>query len=142
MGFIFYKKILFQTKHTPDAIQQILSDMIANPRNNAVIEKLLVNDWFVRINFSGNRFQIMIGRNAQWHERSGMHSVLKGKSRKKNNKQESNISMIVRPSDAYVIYLGLMFLFITMFLLYAIANNSTPVIIISSILLFCLISFF
>ena len=136
MRLIYYKKNSFKTKKTPEDILRIFSDIINNPSKNAETEKLLLNDWYVRMNFKDNRFSIAIGRNAPWYEKSGMGSVLKGKIRQKRITETTNISMIIRPSYQYVFSLGLIFFFITVVLFYAILNNVKPLLILSSILLF------
>jgi hypothetical protein len=136
MGLMFYKKITIHTKYTPDDIRRIFSDAINKPRRNEEVERLLRSDRYVRINFTGNRFQIDLGRNAPRFARSGIHSVLKGKIRQNTNTQETAISMIVRPNDEYVLSLGLVVVFISAVLVYSIINHLTSPLIISSILLF------
>jgi hypothetical protein len=101
-----------------------------------------LNDWYVRVNSGGNLFQIAIGRNAPWYERSGLHSVLKGKIREKKDTHRTTISMIARPSNGYLFGLSLVFLFITAVLFYSVLKNITPPIIISSILLFLFYTLF
>ena len=136
MGLLFYKKFTIQTKHTPAVIGRIISDTINKPRRNEEVERLLRNNNYVRLNFTGDRFRIALGQIARRWQRSGIHSVLKGKMTENPNKQGTTIVMSVRPSDEYVILLGLAFLFIIGFLFFSIINHDTPPIIISSIMLF------
>lgn len=97
----------------PTISGEFFSDVINKPGRNTEVEKLLLNDWYVRIDFTSNRFQIALGRNAPRFQPSGIHTVLKGKIRGNTNTQGTTISMIVRPSGEYVLSLGLIFVFIT-----------------------------
>lgn len=138
MCLLFYKKFSIKTSYTPEDIRRIFSDFINKKSTNTEAEKILSEDWYIGVNISGYDFWISIGRNAPRLERSGLHTVLKGKM-KENNKQDIKatiMTMTIRPANNYVIGLCLIFLCICMALVYAILNDISSLMIVSYSLLF------
>ena len=142
MLLLFYKKIKIRTKYRPEQIKQKLFDVSNNKIANQKIENLVLNDWNLRISFTTFRFQMVIGRKTQSWQRGGISSILKGYIKTSENSNETSISIIIRPTNQYIISLLIIILFIAIILWYGISRSITPVFVISSILLFLWYIFF
>jgi len=137
MALFFYKKFSIQTKRNGEEIKKVFSDAINNPRHYAGLERAISDGWLVLIGFSVDRFDIALKyKYLKVFQREGIRTVLKGRIREDKNTDRSVVSMVVRPSDGYIILLSFVFVAISTALFYGSANNITGLTIVSSILLF------
>ena len=141
MGLFFYKRILVKTKYTHDGIKKRFSEKINNPLTwkYAGVNKILTEDWHIRIDFSIKGFQIALNLKTKIPfllRREGIRTVLKGKISRDKNSEETIISMIVRPTNEFIVLLCFLFSALIAALFYAISKNNTGLLIVSSILLF------
>jgi len=135
MTLFFYKNITFQTNYASQDIESKFFNIIKKPSENQELNKLLLQNWWIRISYHNERFKINLKRNTKWNEKSGISSTMKAKIKNCDNSKNNIVSVVVRISNEYLGWLAIFIPLMTIILFYAISNDITQLIIISSIIL-------